>query len=252
MDTDDEISLGRAFVLESTNGQYEATSLSTLEELRFQLLSNPRIIVLPGLLDEPTIQMLKSYGVPHDFVKAHLEGTAYSWRGSRPQDATAPYFWVIPQFVRCCGRCTTEDFAYTTNSRGPVVMLSVSLWSARRLDPSVLLVQRSMTNCQETQVRADPPLEDELRVKLPCAGLNITIQDYINQLAYERWVEYIAEFNLATMYPGLIWEVMEAIEQNLETARYIASEGNTLYFANEHAWESLLRRLDRRMHCIKT
>lgn len=250
MATGDKDSIRRGYVLEQTNGRYRATSLSTVGELHFQLLSTPRTIVLPGQLNEATIQVLTSYGVPHQFLKAHLEGAEYSWRGSRPQDATAAYFWEMPQFVRCCGKCTTEDFAYITDSRGPVVMLNVSLWVAKQRGISILLVQRSITNCQETEVRTDSSLEDELREKLPHAGLDISITDYINQLAYERWVEHIAELSIETTFSDLIWESMGAIEQNLDTARYIASEGGALYLADEHAWEGILRRLDRRMRCI--
>lgn len=129
-------------------------------------------------------------------------------------------------------------------------MLNVSLWVAKQRGISILLVQRSITNCQETEVRTDSSLEDELREKLPHAGLDISIKDYINQLAYERWVEYIAELSIETTFSDLIWESMGAIEQNLDTARYIASEGGALYLADEHAWEGVLRRLDRRMRCI--
>ncbi|KAM0515017.1 hypothetical protein ACHAPE_006339 [Trichoderma viride] len=250
MDTDDEDSIKRGFVLEPINGRYRATPLSTVGELQFQLLSTPRTIVLPGQLDKATIQVLTYCGVSPEFLKAHLEDTPYSRRGTRPQDAIATYFWQIPQFVRCCGKCTTEDFAYTTDSRGPVVMLNVSLWVAKQRDTFVLLVQQSNTNCEETEARADSSLENELREKLPHAGPNISIQDYINQLAYERWVEYIAELSIETTFSDLIWEAMEAIEQNLDTARYIALEDKTLYLADEYAWEGILRRLDRRMRCI--
>lgn len=251
MATDDEAALERGFVLESTNGRYRATPLSTLGRLQFQLLSPLRIIVLSGKLGELTSRTLTSYGVPHEFVKAHFNGTEYSCRGSRPQDATATYFWEVPQFVRCCGKCTTEAFEYTTTSRGPVVMLSVSLWVTKARDMSVLLVQQSTTDCQQTKVRADPSIEDELREKLPLAGLHLSIQDYVNQLAYERWMEYVAELNIETTALKLIWHAMRAIEQNLDTARYIASEGRDTYLADIHAWEGMLRRLDRRIRCIK-
>ncbi|PON26235.1 hypothetical protein TGAM01_v204711 [Trichoderma gamsii] len=249
---DREDSVRRGFALEpSTNGQYKITSLSTLRRLQSHLSSPQRIVVLPGQLDEATIEMLTSHGVPHEFVKSHLEGTEYSWRGSRPQDAIAAYFWVVPQFVRCCGQCTTDVFEYTTNSRGRVVLLSVSLWVSKQQLISVLLVQRSVTNCEETEVPADPSLEDELRRKLPHAGLTISIKDYINQLAYERWVEYVAELNIETVSSDLLWRAAEAVEQNLDTARYIAAEGDALYLADERAWEGMLRRLDFRMRCFK-
>ncbi|KAL7921529.1 hypothetical protein ACQKWADRAFT_327590 [Trichoderma austrokoningii] len=251
MARDDDDALERGFVLESTNGRYKATALLTLGKLQFHLLSPLRIIVLPGELDELTTRTLTSYGVPHEFLKAHFKGTEYSCRGSRPQDATATYFWEVPQFVRCCGKCTAEDFEYTTTSRGPVVMLSVSLWVTKERDMSVLLVQQSMTKCHEAKVRADPSIEDELREKLPLAGLHLSIQDYVNQLAYERWVEYVAELNLETTFSDLVWSAMRAIEQNLDTARYVAAEGGTLYLADIHAWEGMLQRLDRRTRCIK-
>lgn len=258
MDREDSIKPG--FVLESTNGQYKIAPLSTLRRLQSHLpsyhltsyLPSPqRTVVLPGQLDEATIEELTSYGVPNGFLKSHLEGTEYSWRGSRPQDATAAYWWVVPQFVRCCGKCTTEVFEYTTNSRGRVVLLSVSLWVSKHRDISVLLVQQSVTNCPETQVPADPSLEDELRIKLPHVGPIISIKDYINQLAYERWVEYVHELNIETVFSDLLWRAAEAVEQNLDTARYIASEGDALYLADEHAWEGMLRRLDFRMRCFK-
>lgn len=109
METDDQDSIRRGFVLESIAGRYRSTPLSTVGELQFQLMSTPRIIVLPGQLDEAIIQVLTSYGIPREFLKAHLEDKEYSGRGSRPQDAVTAYFWQIPQFVRCCGNCTTED-----------------------------------------------------------------------------------------------------------------------------------------------
>ncbi|KAL7928943.1 hypothetical protein V8C35DRAFT_332081 [Trichoderma chlorosporum] len=241
----------RAFVLEWTNGRYKVTPLSTVGELQFQLLSTQRTMVLPGQLDEATIQALTSYGVPHELLKAHLEGTGYSWRGSRPEDDTAMYFWEIFQSVRCCGKCTTEDFEYITDSRGPVVLLRVTLWVAKQRDISVLLVQQSTTSCQETEVRADPSLEDELREKLPNAGLNVSVKDYINQLAYERCAEYIFELRIETTTSDLIWDAMCSIEQNLDTARRIALDGDTLYLADKHAWEDLLRRLERRMRHVR-
>ncbi|KAL6887021.1 hypothetical protein GGI43DRAFT_431628 [Trichoderma evansii] len=252
METDDEASIKRGFVLESIAGRYRSTPLSTVGELQFQLMSAPRIIVLPGQLDEAIIQVLTSFGVPHKFLRAHLlEDTEYDWRGSRPQDAVASYFWAIPQFVRCCGKCTTETFEYTTDSRGPVVILGASLWVAKQKGISILLVQQSVTRCQNTNLRADPSLEDELREKLPHAGLNISVEDYINQLAYERWVEYLTELHIESTFPALIWEAMASIEQNLDMSRYITLDGNTLYLADEHAWEDILRRLERRMHCIR-
>lgn len=251
MATDGQDLIKRGFVLESTNGGYRATPLSTLGEIQFQLLSTPRTIVLPGQLDEIIIQVLAIFGVSQDFLKTHLEDTEYSCRGRRPQDAETTYFWAIPQFVRCCGECTTEPFSYTASSRGPVKLLGVSLWVAKQRGISVLLVQQSVTRCQETEVLADPSLEDELREKLPHAGPNISIQDYINQLAYERWVEYISELTIETTFPDLIWDAMRAIEQNLDTARCIALGGDTPYLADEEAWEGILRRLDRRMRCIK-
>ncbi|KAM0454967.1 hypothetical protein ACHAPV_008108 [Trichoderma viride] len=130
-------------------------------------------------------------------------------------------------------------------------MLSVSLWISKQQDISVLLVQQSVTNCPETEVPADPSLEDELQRKLPHAGPKISIQDYINQLAYERWVEYVAELSIERVFSDLLWRAAEAIEQNLDTARYIASEGGALYLADERAWEGMLRRLDFRMRCFK-
>lgn len=214
-------------------------------------MSTPRVIVLPRQLDKATAQVLTSYGVPHEFLKSYREDTGYSWRGSRPQDAIAVYFWEIPQFVRCCGKCTTEPFVYTSCSRGPVVMLGVSLCVTKRTDISILLVQRSVTRCQRTKVQADPTLEDELREKLPHAGCYIAIEDYINQLAYERWVEYLGELNIEKTFPELIWLAMEGIEQNLDTARYIAWHGKKLYLADEGAWEDILRRLERRIRCIR-
>ncbi|KAK1242519.1 hypothetical protein MKX08_005331 [Trichoderma sp. CBMAI-0020] len=189
--TNGEASIERGYVLKSTDGRYRVTPLSTVGELQFQLLSTPRTIVLPGPLDEATIQVLTSYGVPHQFLKAHLEGTEYSWRGGRPHDATS------------------------------------------------------------TQVQPDSALEDEPREKLPRAGPNISIKDYVNQLVYERWATYIAELSIERISSDLIWYAMECVEQNLDTARYIAREGDTLYLADEHAWEDLLRRLDRRMRYSK-
>lgn len=251
METDDQDSIRRGFVLESIAGRYRSTPLSTVGELQFQLMSTPRIIVLPGQLDEAIIQVLTSYGIPREFLKAHLEDKEYSGRGSRPQDAVTAYFWQIPQFVRCCGNCTTEDFIYTTNSRGPVVLLGVSLWMQKQSGISVLLVQRSMTHCQETEVRAESSFEDELREMLPYAGSGISIEDYVNQLAYERWSDFVSGLNIKNTFPDMIWESMASVEQNLDSARYIVSVGNTLYLADEHAWEDILRRLERRMRCIQ-
>ncbi|UKZ71700.1 uncharacterized protein TrAtP1_012649 [Trichoderma atroviride] len=204
--TNGEDSNERGFVLKSADGRYRVTPLPTVGELHLQLLSTSRTIVLPGQLDEATIQVLTSHGVPRQFLKAHLKDTEYSWRGSRPQDVTAAYFWAMPQFVRCCGKCTTEDFEYITDCQRPVVMLNVSLWVAKQQGIPVLLVQQSITNCQQTEVQSDPTLEDELREKLPHAGPNISIQDYINQLAYERWVEYIGELTTESTSSDLIWK----------------------------------------------
>lgn len=131
-------------------------------------------------------------------------------------------------------------------------MLSVSLWVSKQRGISILLVQHSLTNCpEETEVPADPSLEDELREKLPRAGPNISITDYINQLVYERWVKYVVELNIDRASSDLIWRAIEAVEQNLDTARYIASEGGALYLADERVWEVLLQRLDLRMRCFK-
>lgn len=80
MATDDEDSVRRDFVLELTNGRCRVIPLSTGGELQFQLTSISRTIVLSGRLDEATIQVLTSSGVPREFLKAYLEDTAYSWR----------------------------------------------------------------------------------------------------------------------------------------------------------------------------
>ncbi|KAL7892523.1 hypothetical protein HDV63DRAFT_415266 [Trichoderma sp. SZMC 28014] len=254
MDTDDEDSVKRGFVLEPINGRYRATPLSTVGELQFHLLSTSRTIVLPGKLDEATAQVLTDSGVSHKFLKAYLEDATYSSRGSRPQDAIATYCWRIPQFVKCCGECTkcaTEEFEDTTNSRGPVVLLRVSLWISKQRNISVLLVQQSDTDCENMCIEApvDPSLEDELREKVPHAGLeiNISIPDYVNQLACERWAEYIAEFTIDDTSPRLLWDSLRLIEQNFDTARHIALRGGAQYLASEQPWEDLLRRLDRRM-----
>lgn len=130
-------------------------------------------------------------------------------------------------------------------------MIGASLWISKQRGISVLLIQRPFTNCQKTEVPVDPSLEDELREKLPHAGPNISIKDYINQLAYERWVEYISELDIEIISFDLIWFSMRCVEENLDTARYIASEGGALYLAGEHAWEDLLRTLSRRMRYIK-
>lgn len=130
-------------------------------------------------------------------------------------------------------------------------MLGVALWVAKQRGISILLIQQSVTRCQRTKMQADSSLEDELREKLPHADFEISIEDYVNQLAYERWLEYVAELNIETTFPDLIWEAMQGIEQNLDTVRYIVSHGKKLYFADEHAWEDILRRLERRLRCIR-
>jgi hypothetical protein len=125
------------------------------------------------------------------------------------------------------------------------MLFDVSLWLESSI--SILLVQRSDTQCWNTGVPTEPSFEEELREKLPEAGLNISIEDYVNQLAYERWVEFVAELQLEETSATLVLEAMTAVERNLDQARYMAACGKSVFVANEQAWEDILRRLERRL-----
>lgn len=81
------------------------------------------------------------------------------------------------------------------------------------------------------------------------------VEEILGELVYDHWVEF-----LAAMKPGskgsrrhdrMLWDMMTAMEQNLDDAKYQARQGRDLDTVNTSAWTDLTQRMQFRINMRK-
>lgn len=245
--SNDELALHQGFVLERALCGWTPTPMCTLEAFQSQMASKNTIrdfktIVLPGEVDRSIGDMLLSdAGVDEEFLDAHQHLDPYRPRGRRSQDAPVACIWKFPQRFQYGSSCDENVYAAISAHEG-IEVLNASLWLHGRM--AMLFIERPQNILEKLN---DLPLEDELRELIPQADPAVSIEDFVSQLIYERWVDAVAQFHVSYVTGSFLWYVAEAVEQNLDQAKYLAFRKRSVEIATEEAWEGILRRLDRRV-----
>lgn len=250
---DDELAVRRGFVIEWPPEGCRQFRMSTAKDLDWQLqLVNaspvPRILVLPGHLDEATKAVFSKHHncVTKEFLDAHAwSGSCIRPKGCDQDDGVTTCHWVFPQTVPDGYRHANAGYA---TSRGTAVLLSASLCIIRI---PILIIERSSSTSDETpEPLASLAFEDEIRYLLPQHRVGMLIEDYVNQLAYERWADFVTALRPRDMTQDMLFAAMGAMEQNLDQVRYLFARGRRLNVAGEDAWADMLLRLQRRIRVM--
>lgn len=168
------------------------------------------------------VGMLTSYTrVTPKFLREHVWGVGmYRARGRSCKNSAKSWCWKVPR-----------------HAQSDVGLFYASLWVADEM--SILLVQQHPHPLIEEKFHSSA-LEDEVWAALDGKGCDLSVEDHVSQLIYERWIDFMVELKMTDATATVLWELLAAVEYNLEQLIYMRQQ-NGILLIEEEAWDRVRR-----------
>ncbi|KAH6605042.1 cysteine protease [Trichoderma cornu-damae] len=219
-------------------------AIPSIENLRYQLghWTSNRLIVIRGLLDEATAEVLQASGVDREFLDAYKERKAYRPKHRRWRSPVTSWWWKFPELLT--PGCLREVM-YVAGGK-EVVLLNAALWvgdTAR-----ILLIERPVAFAHRAE--APPPsqatpLERELLEAL--GNGNQPLEGRLSQVIHERWIDLVSGLGIRSLPVTAYTDMVVAVEGNLDQTRCLPAAIEAVHRTDARDWEEILIRLERRV-----